>query len=229
VQSVRARTVHRHANGAARSGSIKTSSRPLHRLPASKSAETNDRMRITAGETVPSCSDNSTCGTPANTDASATGPSLPVVDERYAARSTKVRSSTNRTRMRASTEPEGRAGWSERDAALSRSYLTEGGFRQALQAAPKVSLSEAVGGEGVCRDFQAARVPCHLVPASHGPARHIDARRSTSPAVTARRPPAGKSAQVHRDAPLPPNHQDQSGHKVGTDFGATSRRVNLRS
>src|SRR6476646_6829499 len=27
-----------------------------------------------------------------------------------------------------------------------------------------------------------------------------------------------ESAQVHRDAPLPRNHQDQSGHKKGTDF-----------
>jgi hypothetical protein len=107
--------------------------------------------------------------------------------------------------------------------------LNEGGFRQTPQAAPKVSPSEAVGGEGVCRDFQAATVRCDLVPVSRGPVRHIDTRRSTSPAVTARRPPAGKSAQVHRDAPLPRNHQDQSGHEVGTDFGATSQRANLRS
>ena len=33
---------------------------------------------------MPRRRDNSACGTPANTDASATGPSLPVVDERYA-------------------------------------------------------------------------------------------------------------------------------------------------
>jgi hypothetical protein len=197
------------------------------RLPASKSADTNDRMRVTAGGTVPSCRDNSACGTPANTDASVTGPSLPVVDERYAARSRKVRSSTNRTRMRASRSASPRLRLTPAPAARRRSatsppprvpvpalqpravdrtrrarrvvgarrgdvplVLNEGGFRQAPQAAPKVSPSEAVGGEGVCRDFQAATVPCHLVPASRGPARHIDTRRSTSPAVTARRPPA---------------------------------------
>src|SRR6266576_4418796 len=61
----------------------KTNYRPHHPTAASKSARINDRMRISAGETVPSRSDNSAYGTPANTDASATGPSLLIVDERY--------------------------------------------------------------------------------------------------------------------------------------------------
>ena len=114
-----------------------------------------------------------------------------------------------------------------RDAPISRSYLTEAGFRQAPQAAQSFPfrgsrwrryLPRFPGGYG------ALPSRARFTPAG----RHIDTRRSTSPAVTARRPPGGKSAQVHRDAPLPRN-QDQSGHKVGPDFGATSRRANLRS
>jgi len=75
------------------------------RSPASRSAETNDRMRVAAGENSAESLQQFDAGTRANTGASATGPSLPVVNEWLAARSTHVRSSTKRSRMRTSHEP----------------------------------------------------------------------------------------------------------------------------
>jgi len=62
-------------------------------------------MRVAAGENSAESLQQFDAGTRANTGASATGPSLPVVNEWLAARSTHVRSSTKRSRMRTSHEP----------------------------------------------------------------------------------------------------------------------------
>ena len=193
---MRARTVHRHANRIARSGSIKDEFSTTSPIAGSKSADTNDRMRITAGETVPSAATirhavrlriptrvtqlagrrralrgaldegqivdqpHQDAGQPQRLTTAQTDPLhwlLAVDRPRLHHHAGRCR----RCGLARLTEPDGRAGWSERDAAISRLCLTEAGFRQAPQAAPKVSPSEAVGGEGVCRDFQAATVPCH--------------------------------------------------------------------
>ena len=174
----------------------KTNYRPHHPIAGSKSADTNDRMRITAGETVPSAATirhavhlriptrvtqlagrrralrgaldegqivdqpHQDAGQPPRLTAAPTDPAhwlLAVDRPRLHHHASRCR----RCGLAQLTKPDGRAGWSERDPAISRSYLTQGGLRQAPQAAPKVSPSETVGGEGVRRDFQAATVPCH--------------------------------------------------------------------
>jgi hypothetical protein len=56
-------------------------------------------MRVAAGENSAESLQQFDAGTRANTGASATGPSLPVVNEWLAARSTHVRSSTKRSKV----------------------------------------------------------------------------------------------------------------------------------
>ena len=66
----------------------------------------------------------------------------------------------------------------------------------------------------ISRPLRCPAISCPLHTGRHDISMLDDRRQQP---MTARRP-AGKSARVHRDAPLPRNHQDQSGHKSGHRF-----------